>query len=178
MTRDRIGVVAAYVAGALGLVYALLSIYWTAGGQWLVDTVGGQIEDLARRGGAAAFALGAGATVLKLVGAAMGVWLAVTHGRRRWLLVLCTLAGSLLIVYGGVLVVTGALVLTGVTTPVGEVDYTALTWHVALWDLWFLVGHRVCRRGGRLPLEVAVTRVSIVDGVARVLGFGYDETGH
>ncbi|KAA9159762.1 DUF3995 domain-containing protein [Amycolatopsis acidicola] len=139
VTRDRIGVVAAYAAGVLGSAYALLSIYWTAGGQLLLDTVGGQIEDLARRGGAAAFAIGAGATVLKLIGAAMGFWLAVTHGRPRWLLVLATLAGSLLIVYGGVLVVTGALVLTGVTDPPGEVDYNALTWHVALWDLWFLV---------------------------------------
>ena len=33
----------------------------------------------------------------------------------------------------------GALVLTGLISPAGPVDRTALRWHVLLWDLWFLV---------------------------------------
>jgi hypothetical protein len=33
----------------------------------------------------------------------------------------------------------GALVLTGVLSPAGPVDRTALRWHVLVWDLWFLV---------------------------------------
>jgi hypothetical protein len=41
--------------------------------------------------------------------------------------------------YGGLLVVVGALVLTGVLSPAGPVDRTALRWHVLVWDLWFLV---------------------------------------
>jgi hypothetical protein len=30
-------------------------------------------------------------------------------------------------------------VLTGLISPSGPVDRTALRWHVLLWDLWFLV---------------------------------------
>ena len=41
--------------------------------------------------------------------------------------------------YGGLLVAVGALVLTGLISPAGPVDRTALRWHVLLWDLWFLV---------------------------------------
>jgi hypothetical protein len=44
-----------------------------------------------------------------------------------------------LTVYGGLLVAVGALVLTGLVSPSGPVDRTALRWHVLLWDLWFLV---------------------------------------
>jgi len=29
-------------------------------------------------------------------------------------------------------------VLTGVVSPAGAVDRTALRWHVMVWDLWFL----------------------------------------
>jgi hypothetical protein len=41
--------------------------------------------------------------------------------------------------YGGLLVVVGTLVLTGLIRPSGPVDRTVLRWHVLLWDLWFLV---------------------------------------
>jgi hypothetical protein len=39
----------------------------------------------------------------------------------------------------GLLVAVGTLVLTGVISPSGPVDRTALRWHVMVWDLWFLV---------------------------------------
>jgi len=42
-------------------------------------------------------------------------------------------------IYGGLLVTIGALVLTGILQPEGPVDRRALTWHVLLWDLWFLL---------------------------------------
>jgi len=42
-------------------------------------------------------------------------------------------------VYGGVLVVVGALVLTGVINRAGPVDRAALRWHVLVWDSWFLL---------------------------------------
>ena len=45
----------------------------------------------------------------------------------------------LLTAYGGLYVLGGALVLSGVIHPSGHVDRTALRWHVAVWDLWFLV---------------------------------------
>jgi hypothetical protein len=135
----KLGTFAGYAAAALGLLYALLSLYWTFGGTLLIDTVGGAIEDMARRGGPAAIGLGLGATVLKLIGSAVAFALARSRGRMRWLLILAALAAFVLIVYGGVLVGVGALVLGGVIVPGDPVDRHALTWHVALWDLWFLV---------------------------------------
>jgi hypothetical protein len=44
-----------------------------------------------------------------------------------------------LIVYGGLYVLVGALVLSGVIHRSGSTDWTALRWHVGVWDLWFLV---------------------------------------
>jgi hypothetical protein len=135
----RPAAVAGYAAGVLGLLYAALSLYWTVGGTMLIETVGGTVEDLALRGGGAAVALGLGATVLKLLAGALAFALVRSRGRVRWLLILSALAGFVLIVYGGVLVAVGALVLTGVVDPDTAVDRTALIWHVTLWDLWFLV---------------------------------------
>ncbi len=43
------------------------------------------------------------------------------------------------VVYGGLNVLLGAFVLSGVIHPAGAVDRTALRWHVGVWDLWFLV---------------------------------------
>jgi hypothetical protein len=44
-----------------------------------------------------------------------------------------------LTVHGGLLVAVGTLVLSGLLSPSGPVDRTALRWHVLLWDVWFLV---------------------------------------
>jgi len=52
---------------------------------------------------------------------------------------LVTAASVLFVGYGGLNVVVGALVLSGVLHPGGGVDRTALRWHVGVWDLWFLV---------------------------------------
>lgn len=41
-------------------------------------------------------------------------------------------------VHGGLNVLLGALVLSGAIHPGGGVDWTALRWHVGVWDLWFL----------------------------------------
>jgi hypothetical protein len=58
---------------------------------------------------------------------------------RRWLLSGSAGASALLVAYGGLTVLLGALVLSGVIHPAGGVDRTALRWHVGVWDLWFLV---------------------------------------
>jgi hypothetical protein len=51
-----------------------------------------------------------------------------------------SVVGSLILVlYGGVEVLAGGLVLADVITPSGPVDEHALRWHVFVWDLWFLV---------------------------------------
>ena len=58
---------------------------------------------------------------------------------RAWLLTGSAGASLLLAVYSGLNVTAGALVLSGAIHPAGSVDRTALRWHVAVWDLWFLV---------------------------------------
>jgi hypothetical protein len=58
---------------------------------------------------------------------------------RGWLLLSSAAASVLLVVYGGLNVLLGALVLSGVIHPAGSVDRAALRWHVGVWDLWFLV---------------------------------------
>jgi uncharacterized membrane protein len=58
---------------------------------------------------------------------------------RRWLLAGATAASVLLVGYGGLNVLLGALVLSGVIHPAGGLDRTALRWHVGVWDLWFLL---------------------------------------
>jgi hypothetical protein len=58
---------------------------------------------------------------------------------RGWLLAGSAAASALLVVYGGLNVLPGALVLSGVIHPAGSADRTPLRWHVGVWDLWFLV---------------------------------------
>ena len=54
------GVASAYLASVLAFAYGLVSLYWTLGGTYLLNTVGGSI---AGNGGMLAIALGASASV-------------------------------------------------------------------------------------------------------------------
>jgi len=140
--RSRAATIAAYGAAALAFAYAAVSLYWAAGGTALLATVGGSIEGVGRRGGLPAIALGSAATVLKVAGGLLALALVRPWGRaipRRWLLAVAGLASTVLICYGALQLAAGALVLSGAVHPSGPVDRTALRWHVALWDLWFLV---------------------------------------
>ncbi len=140
--RIRTGMIAAYGAAALAFAYAAVSLYWTAGGTALLATVGGAVEEVARRGGLPAIALGLAATVLKVAGGMLALALVRSWGRaipRRWLLGTAAIASAALICYGGLQVAAGALVLSGLVHPSGAVDHAALRWHVTLWDAWFLL---------------------------------------
>ena len=82
------------------------------------------------------------ATLAKVVGGLLALALVRPWGRmipRGWLLSGSVGASALLVVYGGLNVLLGALVLLGVIHPTGSVDRTALRWHVGVWDLWFLM---------------------------------------
>ena len=138
MTRGTAA--AAYGSVVLAWLYALVSAYWTAGGTALLSTVGGPVEDLARRGGGAAVAVGVVTVLLKLAGGVLGLALVRPWGRRlpaRALTVAAAAAGALLALYGGANVLLGGLALLG---AFGEpADPGALRWHVGVWDLWFLL---------------------------------------
>ncbi|MEU2348011.1 DUF3995 domain-containing protein [Modestobacter sp. NPDC049651] len=129
---------AAAAAGvALALGSAALSLYWTAGGTALLDTVGGEVERLARERTPAAVALGAGTVLAKLVAAALA--LALLRRPRRPVRLLAWAAGALLTLWGGANVLLGGLVLLGVLDLGVVADERALRWHVLVWDLWFLL---------------------------------------
>jgi len=137
-----VGTVAAYAAAVLAFAYALVSLYWALGGHALVTTVGGYVEQFARRGGALPVLIALAAAAAKAAGGLLALALVRPWGRmvpRRWLLVASSVASALLVGYGGLNVLAGALVLLDVIHPAGQVDRTALRWHVGVWDLWFLV---------------------------------------
>ena len=137
-----VGTVAAYAAVVVAFAYALMSLYWAAGGHALVSTIGGYVEQVARRGGALPVLIALAAALAKVAGGLLALALVRPWGRmipRGWLLSGSAGASALLVAYGGLTVLLGALVLVGVIHPAGDVDRTALRWHVGVWDLWFLV---------------------------------------
>lgn len=137
-TPRRPRVAAAYAAAVLGFTYAAVSLYWAAGGTALLSTVGGSVEDI----GLPAVALGLAAAGLKLAAGILALALARPWGRaipRTWLLACATGASAVLACYGAIQVTAGSLVLTGAVRPAATVDWTALHWHVLVWDMWFLI---------------------------------------
>jgi Protein of unknown function (DUF3995) len=140
--RRAAGTVTAYAAAVVAFAYALVSLYWAVGGRRLVSTVGGYVEQFARQGGAVPVLVALAAAAAKVAVGLLALALVRPRGRvipRRWLLAGSTAASVLLVGYGGLNVLVGALVLSGVIHPDGSVDRTALRWHVGVWDLWFLV---------------------------------------
>jgi hypothetical protein len=124
----------ARAAALLAFASAAVSLFWLAGGTALLDTVGGEIEQLAReRSTGAVLALGVVVALKLLAG-----WLALSLDR-PWRIRLAWIGGVLLALYGGVLVAAGALVLVGVIDAGADTDLHALRWHVFVWDLWFVV---------------------------------------
>jgi hypothetical protein len=133
---------AAYVAAALAFASSAVSLFWTVGGTWLLDTVGGSIERLARTRSAGALMLGAAAVLAKLLAGFLALGLVRPWGARLWarlLMAANTLASVILLTWGGANACVGALVLSGVISPTSDPDKRALVWHVFVWDLWFVV---------------------------------------
>jgi hypothetical protein len=127
---------AAIAAAALAFASAAVTAFWLLGGTAGLDTVGGEIERLARER-STPMVLVLGLTLLLKLAAGM---LAVALMRRsvaRGVVRLALVTGIVLSLYGGVLVAVGAVVLAGVGDPPS--DSYALRTHVFLWDLWFFV---------------------------------------
>jgi hypothetical protein len=126
---------------ALGLPSALISAYWGSGGEWLLDTVGGTIEEEGRAGNPALIAAVWAAVALKLVAAFVGLasvnrWL---PRRNRFIRLTGWAAAAILTLYGLVLTVAGVLVEAGVISAAPDADRHALRWHAFFWDPWFLL---------------------------------------
>jgi hypothetical protein len=139
---SAVGIISAYAAAIVAFAYAVMSLYWAVGGHALVSTIGGYVEQFARRGGALPVLAALAVTVAKVAGGLLALALVRPWGRvlpRGWLQLGSAAVSLLLVVYGGLNVLLGGLVPSGVIHPAGTVDRTALRWHVAVWDLWFLV---------------------------------------
>ncbi len=139
-SRDR-AFTFACAAAVVGVLYALISAYWAAGGTALLDTIGGSLEHAGRAGGLAVTATLWVVAALKLFGA----WLPIAvvadanlpsgRARRR----LAQIEAALLTVYGLVLTSVGLLVQAGVIHRSAHADQKALAWHAFFWDPWFLL---------------------------------------
>jgi Protein of unknown function (DUF3995) len=129
----------AVAAAVLAFASAAVTAYWLLGGTIGLDTVGGEIEKQARERTTLALAALSITLVAKL--AAVALALALADARTRGtgpVIVLGLLGGAGLALYGGVLVIAGAIALAGVGDSSGR-DDSALRWHVFFWDPWFLV---------------------------------------
>lgn len=143
---DRRAAAAAIGAAVLGLVNAGVSAYWAAGGEALLDTIGGDIERWGREGGTTVVVALSFVAVLKTMVALAAPILAGVGGdwlpawtRARVPRALGWAAAATLTLYGGVLTIVGVLVQTGVADASTDADPTALAWHTYLWDPWFAV---------------------------------------
>jgi hypothetical protein len=137
------GLRAAEAAFAVGLLYAAISVYWGAGGTWLLDTVGSGLGK--GHGGSALVVLAVWLAVgLKVIAAVLPL-LAVTADMStgsRWprlIRALTWIEAVILTGYGLVLTAVGLLVQAGVIGTAATADHRALEWHAYLWDPWFLV---------------------------------------
>jgi hypothetical protein len=142
------GLRAAQAAFAVGLLYAAISVYWGAGGTWLLDTVGSGLGK--GHGGSALVVFAVWLAVgLKVIAAVLPL-LAVTADtstgsrwpsltRARLIRGLTWIEAAILTGYGLVLTAVGLLVQAGVVAASAGADHRALEWHAYLWDPWFLV---------------------------------------
>jgi Protein of unknown function (DUF3995) len=128
----------AVAAAVLAFASAAVTAFWLLGGTLGLDTVGGEIEEQARERSAAALAVLAVTLLAKLAAGGLALALADSRTRKRSVITLGLVGGVGLALYGGVLVIAGALALAGVADSAGRDEY-ALRWHVFFWDLWFFV---------------------------------------
>jgi hypothetical protein len=137
------GLRVAQVAFAVGLLYAAISLYWGAGGTWLLDTVGSGLGK--GHGGSAlvvfAVWLAVGLKVIAAVLPLLAVTADTSAGSRRLRLIrpLAWIEAVILTGYGLVLTAVGLLVQADVIGTSATADHRALEWHASLWDPWFLV---------------------------------------
>src|ERR1700733_7256008 len=108
------GLGAAWAAFALGLLYALVSLYWGLGGSWLLDTVGASLAQPGRSASAAVVLAVWCAVGLKAIAAGLpllGGGADAARVRRRYLMrALACVEAAILTVYGLSLTAVGLLV--------------------------------------------------------------------
>ena len=110
----------AYLASALAIASAAVSVFWTFGGTWLLDTIGGSIEKLARTRSRSAVALGTSTSLAKIGAGLLALALVRPWGRHvpdRMLKGANVFVSAVLVTWGGANVLIGGLALAGVVSP-------------------------------------------------------------
>ncbi len=141
-TQRSVGFWAGYAACVWGLAFAAISLYWGIGGSLGLDTLGGSLESLAKAHDRIILIAVWVTGFLKFLGSLLALALAGTWTARlsrRPVIVLGAVAAATLTLYGGILVVSEALVTIGAIKPTQPVDWKPLLWHLYVWDLSFLV---------------------------------------
>lgn len=132
----------AYAAFVWAFAFALLSLYWALGGEWLLETIGEAVTEPARSGDPAAVAAVWASVVVKFAAGVAALGLLQRWGQwfPRWFLVGGGwLAAGLLLLYGGASTVQQLLMASGVV-EVSATFEPVLYWHLFLWSPYWLVG--------------------------------------
>jgi hypothetical protein len=139
----RSGLRLAQTALIVGLLHGAVLAYWGVGGTWLLDTIGGSLEEKGRAGDTGVMLAVWVGVVLVIIASVLPLLtlrqLTRPAGNRIvWLLAWAEAA--ILTLYGGVNTGVGLLALAGVLPgPDNADDHRALAWHTYLWDPWFLI---------------------------------------
>ena len=142
MTARRRTTWPAYAAAAVAFLFALVSLYWAAGGMSGMGTLGGDIERLGRARDPELVAATWAATALKVVGALLALALVRPWGRRLpgpLLLVTAWAGAVVLTLYGALQTATVALTYVDVFDDTQEMSEGVLRWRMLLWEPWFLL---------------------------------------
>lgn len=161
----------------LGLLHGAVLVYWALGGTWLLDTIGGSLEEKGRAGNAGVMLAVWAAVVLVIIASVLPLLALRRLTSPAWNRIVWPLAwaeAAILTLYGGVNTGAGLLALAGVLpAPDNADDHWALAWHTYLWDPWFLIwGVLVAAallRGRQRPSRTATTahRCHLVSASAR-----------
>ena len=171
MNAERRTTWPAFAAATVAAVFALVSLYWAAGGMAGMGTLGGEIERLGRARDPELVAATWVAAVLKALGALLALALVRPWGRRlpRRLLLVTAWAGAVVLtVYGVLQTAAVALIYFGVSDDTQELSRGALRWRMLLWEPWFLVWGLLLglaawhygRAGGQPPSSSITSRAS------------------
>jgi hypothetical protein len=120
-----------------------MSLYWAVGGMIGGETLGVEIDRLARERDPS-FVGGLWAAVaLKAVAAGLALALVSSWGRRlprRLLVVAGGMTGAAITLYAAANFVQHTLMASGAIGTPGALGTQAVSWHLALWDPFWLVG--------------------------------------
>ncbi len=144
------------IGGFLGCIHAGFSLYWAAGGSWLVWTLGNSLLETFR----GKEWLLVPVAVIKLIAALAPILLA----RRGWPAYrltrgICWLGALVLVAWGGLNAIAGNLVLAGLLRSPSGYDHPGMIGHAYLWEPLFLAW------GLALALGLRATRKRSIDRV-------------